>query len=48
VNRYEPRQQVVGYRVDYRYEGQTFTTRTRGYPGRFIRVRVDVDPVDGT
>jgi uncharacterized protein YcfJ len=48
VNRYEPRQQLVGYRVDYRYEGQTFTTRTRGNPGRFIRVRVDVDPVDGT
>jgi uncharacterized protein YcfJ len=48
VNRYEPRKQLVGYRVDYRYEGQTFTTRTRGNPGRFIRVRVDVDPVDGT
>jgi len=48
VNRYEPRQQLIGYRVDYRYEGQTFTTRTRGNPGRFIRVRVDVDPVDGT
>jgi uncharacterized protein YcfJ len=48
MNRYEPRQLLIGYRVDYRYEGQTFTTRTRGNPGRFIRVRVDVDPVDGT
>ena len=48
VNRYEQRQQLVGYRVDYRYEGQTFTTRTRSHPGRFIRVRVNVDPVDGT
>ena len=48
VNRYEQRQQVVGYRVDYRYEGQTFTTRTHRHPGRFIRVRVNVDPVDGT
>jgi uncharacterized protein YcfJ len=48
VKRYEPRQQLIGYRVDYRYEGQTFTTRTRGNPGKFIRVRVDVDPVDGT
>ncbi|MCG6865631.1 MAG: hypothetical protein LJE58_09435 [Thiogranum sp.] len=48
VNRLEPRQQLVGYRVHYRYEGQTFTTRTRGYPGKYIRVRVDVDPVDGT
>ena len=48
VNRYERRQQLVGYRVDYRYEGQTFSTRTGTHPGRFIRVRVDVDPVDGT
>jgi uncharacterized protein YcfJ len=48
VNRFEQRQQLVGYRVDYRYEGQTFTTRTRGHPGRFIRVRVNVDPVDGS
>ena len=48
VNRYEQRQQLVGYRVDYRYEGQTFSTRTRGHPGRFIRVRVNVDPLDGS
>ena len=47
VNQLEQRQQVVGYRVDYRYEGQTFTTQTRHHPGRYIRVRVDVDPVDG-
>ena len=46
VNRLEPRQQVVGYRVDYRYEGQNFTAQTRQHPGRFIRVRVDVDPVN--
>jgi uncharacterized protein YcfJ len=48
VNRYEQRQLLVGYRVDYRYEGQTFSTRTRGHPGKFIRVRVNVDPVDGS
>lgn len=45
VNRLEPRQQVVGYRVEYRYEGQIFTAQTRHHPGRYIRVRVDVDPV---
>lgn len=45
VNRLEQRQQVVGYRVDYRYEGQIFTAQTRHHPGRYIRVRVDVDPV---
>ena len=48
VRRYEPRQQIVGYRVDYRYEGQTFSTRTQRHPGRIIRVRVEVDPVDGS
>ncbi len=48
VNRYEPRQQIVGYRVDYRYEGQTFSTRTHRHPGKFIRVGVKVDPVDGS
>ncbi len=47
VNHYEQRQQVVGYRVDYRYAGQTFTTQTRHHPGRYIRMRVTVDPVDG-
>lgn len=48
VRRYEQRQQIVGYRVDYRYEGQTFSTRTQRHPGRVIRVRVQVDPVDGS
>jgi uncharacterized protein YcfJ len=48
LSRYEQRQQLVGYRVDYRYEGQTFTTRSPRHPGRFIRVRVDVEPVGGT
>jgi len=46
VNRYEQRQQVVGYRVDYRYAGQTFTTQTGHHPGRHIRMHVQVDPVD--
>jgi uncharacterized protein YcfJ len=46
VDHYEEQQQLVGYRVEYRYEGQTFTTRTAEHPGEFIRVRVNVDPVD--
>jgi uncharacterized protein YcfJ len=46
VDHYEEQQQLVGYRVEYRYEGQTFTTRTMEHPGEFIRVRVNVDPVD--
>ena len=46
-SQYEQRQQVVGYRVDYRYAGQTFTTQTLRHPGRYIRMRVQVDPVGG-
>ena len=48
IKRYEERQQLVGYHVDYRYDGQTFSTRTRHHPGRYIRLHVDVDPVDGS
>lgn len=41
-------QQVVGYRVSYRYHGQIYTTRMDREPGRFIRVRVSerVTPLD--
>jgi len=46
VDHYEEQQQLVGYRVEYRYEGQTFTTRTSEHPGEYIRVHVNVDPVD--
>ncbi|MEN8177853.1 MAG: glycine zipper 2TM domain-containing protein [Pseudomonadota bacterium] len=39
-------EQVVGYRVKYRYRGQVFTTRTENYPGKRIPVRVSVAPID--
>jgi uncharacterized protein YcfJ len=44
---YRPRKQLDGYRVKYRYKGKVFHTRTREHPGRWIRVRVTVDPRDG-
>jgi len=47
VDRYEQEQQLVGYRVKYRYEGQTYYTETTEYPGKFIPVRVKVSPVNG-
>ena len=47
VDRYEQEQQLVGYRVKYRYEGQTYYTQTTEYPGKFIPVRVRVSPVNG-
>ncbi|WP_226664986.1 glycine zipper 2TM domain-containing protein [Microbulbifer aggregans] len=39
------RRELVGYDVNYRYNGQEFITRTDRHPGDRIRVRVDVTPV---
>ena len=36
---------IVGYQVTYDYRGQQFTTLMHENPGRFIQVRVSVDPV---
>jgi len=37
-------ERVVGYRVGYQYQGNTFYTRTASAPGNTIRLRVDVNP----
>lgn len=42
----EYREEVVAYRVFYRYNGRDFVTRTSYDPGRRLRVRVNVDPDD--
>ena len=36
---------IVGYRVTYDYRGQQFTTLLHDNPGRYLPVRVSVDPV---
>lgn len=41
---YYEKERINGYRVTYRYHGQTYVTRTAEPPGKFIRVRVDVNP----
>lgn len=38
-------QRLTGYRVDYEYRGQLYTTVMPQDPGRTLRVRVSVDPV---
>ncbi|MFQ5634621.1 MAG: glycine zipper 2TM domain-containing protein [Gammaproteobacteria bacterium] len=38
-------ERVDGYRVEYRFRGRKYVTRTDTDPGRRIRVRVEVDPV---
>ncbi len=47
VDQYEEQQQLLGYRVKYRYEGQTYYTQTTEHPGKFIPVRVNVHPANG-
>lgn len=39
-------EQLMGYRVVYRYKGETFKTRMDRHPGKFLRVRVNVTPVN--
>ena len=45
VERYEEQEVLTGYRVKYRYHGREFTTHSKEYPGKRIRVKVDVEPV---
>ena len=46
TTRYDNDERIVGYRVTYRYRGQTFVTRTDHHPGSRIRVNVAVTPDD--
>jgi uncharacterized protein YcfJ len=41
----EVREATIGYDVRYEYNGREFMTRTPRDPGRFIHVRVDLQPV---
>lgn len=38
-------EEVVGYKVWYRYHGQTYQTRMDHKPGKKIKVRVNVSPI---
>ena len=42
----ETREATVGYDVRYEYMGRQFTTRMNRDPGRFVRLNVDIRPVD--
>jgi len=43
---YRTEEQLQGYRVTYRYQGELFTTKTRQHPGKRIRVSVQITPVE--
>lgn len=42
---YSSFEEVSGYNVSYRYQGEIYHTRTRHHPGKKIKLRVTVDPV---
>lgn len=43
---YDSQNQLTGYRVEYEYRGQVYTTVTREHPGRTVPVRVSVAPLE--
>jgi uncharacterized protein YcfJ len=45
VRSWESREQVVGYRVWYRYQGQTLVKQLDYDPGERLRVVVELEPV---
>ncbi len=44
--RWVERRRAVGYLVTYRYAGRTFTTHTDHHPGRWIDLRVRLEPLE--
>ncbi|AJQ92666.1 glycine zipper 2TM domain-containing protein [Gynuella sunshinyii] len=40
------REELVGYRVTYLYQGKEYQTRMQKRPGRFVRLRVEVSLLD--
>ncbi|MES9869590.1 MAG: glycine zipper 2TM domain-containing protein [Sedimenticola sp.] len=44
VDHYTEQEELVGYRVKYKYNGKVFWTRTDDHPGKWIDVRVSVVP----
>ena len=44
TERYHEEQRIDGYRVNYKYQGQIYTTHMDHYPGKHIPVNVSVQP----
>jgi uncharacterized protein YcfJ len=43
---YDTQTRITGYRVDYEYRGQHYSTVLRENPGTSLAVRVSVDPIE--
>jgi uncharacterized protein YcfJ len=46
THKYYEEERLAGYRVTYRYRGRTFSREMAEDPGKFVRVRVALDPLD--
>lgn len=44
--RYYEEERVRGYQVTYRFRGETFSTEMDRDPGKFVRLRVKLTPID--
>lgn len=38
------RRELIGYEVRYRYNGRDFTMQTAQHPGRYVQLRIEVQP----
>lgn len=45
INDYHEEERIVGYHVRYRYNNETYTTRTDTDPGDTIKLRLAVSPI---
>lgn len=48
VDNYREHEEVVGYRVKYKYNGKVFWTRADRDPGKYIPLQISVVPVYGS
>lgn len=46
VDHWESERQLTGYRVKYRYGGHDYFTHTQDHPGKWLDIRVSVDPLE--
>jgi uncharacterized protein YcfJ len=45
-HKYYEEERLAGYRVTYRYRGRTFTREMAEDPGKFVQIRVALEPMD--
>jgi uncharacterized protein YcfJ len=48
VDNFREHEELVGYHVKYKYNGQVFHTRTQNDPGQYINVTVSVAPAESS